>query len=109
MPEPICTSAENRPKIATSPDVQLAMVAMDAYDDNGAAISRALAQMNPPPQVAQYANTEPMPERLRPALDAGWRGEMLRTMWIVRDGAREARSGLLTADVLDGGLQRVTR
>ncbi|CAN0641809.1 putative signal peptide protein [Burkholderia cepacia] len=50
-----------------------------------------------------------MPERLRPALDAGWRGEMPRAMWIVRDGAREARSGLLTADVLDGGLQRVTR
>ncbi len=47
-----------------------------------------------------------MPERLRAALDAGWRGEMPRTVWIVRDGAREARSGLLTADVLDGGLQR---
>lgn len=49
MPEPICTSAENRPKIATSRDVQLAM---DVYDDNGPTISRALAQMNPPPQVA---------------------------------------------------------
>ncbi|WP_431207329.1 hypothetical protein [Burkholderia cepacia] len=109
MPEPICTSAEDRPKIATSPDVQLAMVAMDAYDDNGAAISRALVQMNLPPQVAQYANAEPMPERLRAALDAGWRGGMSRTVWIGRDGAREARSGLLTADVLDGGLQRVTR
>ncbi|KVS74991.1 hypothetical protein [Burkholderia cepacia] len=109
MPEPIYTSAENRPKIATSRDVQLAMVAMDAYYDNGTAISRALAQMNPPPQVAQYANAEPMPERLCAALDAGWRGEMPRTVWIVRDGAREARSGLLAADVLDGGLQRVTR
>ncbi|HGO6074725.1 TPA: hypothetical protein ACK3Q6_006687 [Burkholderia cepacia] len=109
MPEPIYTSAENRPKIATSRDVQLAMVAMDAYDDNGAAPPRALVQMNLPPQVAQYANAEPMPERLRAALDAGWRGEMSRTVWIGRDGAREARSGLLTADVLDGGLQRVTR
>lgn len=49
MPEPICTSAGNRPKIATSRDVQLAM---DVYDDNGPTISRALAQMNPPPQVA---------------------------------------------------------
>ncbi len=49
MPEPIYTSAENRPKIATSRDVQLAM---DVYDDNGPTISRALAQMNPPPQVA---------------------------------------------------------
>ncbi|CAN0641810.1 hypothetical protein BCEP27_11433 [Burkholderia cepacia] len=52
MPEPIYTSAENRSKIATSPDVQLAMVAMDAYDDNGPTISRVLMQMNLPPQVA---------------------------------------------------------
>ncbi|WP_244101776.1 hypothetical protein [Burkholderia cepacia] len=109
MPEPIYTSAENRPKIATSPDMQLAMVAMDVYDDSGPAISRALAQMHLPPQVAQYANAEPMPERLSAALDAGWRGEMPRTVWIGRDGAREARSGLLTADVLDGGLQRARR
>ncbi|AIO25657.1 hypothetical protein [Burkholderia cepacia] len=108
MPEPIYTSAENRPKIATSPDMQLAMVAMDVYDDNGVAISRALAQMHLP-QVVQYANAEPMPERLSAALDAGWRGEMPRTVWIGRDGAREARSGLLTADVLDGGLQRARR
>ncbi|UEP49041.1 TlpA family protein disulfide reductase [Burkholderia ambifaria] len=91
------------------PDVQLAMVAMDAYDDNGAAIAHALAQMNLPPQVAQYANAEPMPERLRAALDAGWRGEMPRTVWIGRDGAREARSGLLTTDVLDGWSQRGKR
>lgn len=91
------------------PDVQLAMVAMDAYDDNGAAVSQALAQMNLPPQVAQYANAESMPERLRAALDAGWRGEMPRTVWIGRDGTREARSGLLTADVLDGWLQRAKR
>ena len=88
------------------PDVQLAM---DAYDDNGAAIAQALAQMNLPPQVAQYANAEPMPERLRAALDAGWRGEMPRTVWIGRDGARDARSGLLTTDVLDGWLQRGKR
>ncbi|WP_334043990.1 TlpA disulfide reductase family protein [Burkholderia ambifaria] len=91
------------------PDVQLAMVAMDAYDDNGAAIAQALAQMNLPRQVAQYANAEPMPERLRAALDAGWRGEMPRTVWIGRDGAREARSGLLTTDVLDGWSQRGKR
>ncbi|UIY57559.1 hypothetical protein [Burkholderia cepacia] len=108
MPEPIYTSAENRPKIASSPDMQFAMVAMDVYDDNGPAISRALAQMHLP-QVVQYANAEPMPERLSAALDAGWRGEMPRTVWIGRDGAREARSGLLTADVLDGGLQRARR
>ncbi|UVE55040.1 TlpA disulfide reductase family protein [Burkholderia sp. EMB26] len=91
------------------PDVQLAMVAMDAYDDNGAAIAQALAQMNLPPQVAQYANAEPMPERLRTALDAGWRGEMPRTVWIGREGVRDARSGLLTADVLDGWLQYAKR
>ena len=91
------------------PDVQLAMVSIDAYDDNGAAIAQALAQMNLPPQVAQYANAEPMPERLRAALDAGWRGEMPRTVWISRDGAREARSGLLTTDVLDGWSQRGKR
>ncbi|AOI56916.1 TlpA disulfide reductase family protein [Burkholderia diffusa] len=91
------------------PDVRLAMVSMDAIDDNGAAIAQALAQMNLPPQVAQYANAEPMPERLRAALDERWRGEMPRTVWIGRDGAREARSGLLTADVLDGWLQRGKR
>ena len=91
------------------PDVQLAMVATDAYDDNGAAISQALAQMKLPPQVAQYANAEPMPARLRAALDAGWRGEMPRTVWIGRDGARKARSGLPPADVLDGWLQRAER
>ncbi|ORT85940.1 hypothetical protein B7G54_14700 [Burkholderia puraquae] len=72
-------------------------VVTDAYDDNGAAISQALAQMNPP-QVAQYANAEPMPERLRVVFDAGRRGEMPRTVRTGRDGAREARSGLLTAD-----------
>ncbi len=85
------------------------MVATDAYDDNGAAISHALAQMKLPPQVAQYANAEPMPERLRAALDAGWRGEMPRTVWIGCDGAREARSGLLTADVLENWLRRAER
>lgn len=49
-----------------------------------------LAQMNFPPQVAQHANDEPMPERLKAALDAGWRGDIPRTVWIGRDGAREA-------------------
>ncbi|MCO1371724.1 TlpA family protein disulfide reductase [Burkholderia multivorans] len=91
------------------PDVRVAMIAMDAYDDNLAALEQALAQMNLPPQIAQYANAEPMPERLRAALDAGWRGEMPRTVWIARDGAREARSGLLTDGVLDGWLQRTKR
>lgn len=50
-----------------------------------------------------------MPERLRAVLDAGWLGEMPRTVWIGRDGTREARSGLLTADVLDGWAQRAKR
>ena len=70
VPEPVYTSAENRPKIA------------------------------------QDANAEPTSERLRAALDAGWRGDMPRTEWIGRDGARE---GLLAADVLDSGLQRAKR
>ncbi len=65
-------------------------------------MSAALARMNLPPQVAQYANAEPMPERLRAVLDVGWPGEMPRTVWIGRNGAREARSGLLTAGMLDG-------
>ncbi|MBU9679514.1 TlpA family protein disulfide reductase [Burkholderia multivorans] len=91
------------------PDVRVAMIAMDAYDDNRAALEQALAQMNLPPQIAQYANAEPMLERLRAALDAGWRGEMPRTVWIARDGTREARSGLLSDDVLDGWLQHTKR
>ncbi|AOJ74852.1 TlpA family protein disulfide reductase [Burkholderia ubonensis] len=87
------------------PEVRVAMIAMDAYDENGAAIEQALAQMNLPSHVAQYANADAMPERLRAALDAGWRGELPRTVWIGRDGARDARSGLLTSDVLDGWLR----
>ncbi len=47
--------------------------------------------------------------RLRKALDAGWRGGMSRTVWIGRDGVHEARSGLLKADVLDGGLRHAKR
>lgn len=35
------------------PEVRVAMIAMDAYDENGAAIEQALAQMNVPSQVAQ--------------------------------------------------------
>lgn len=92
MPEPIYTSAENRPKIATSPDMQLAMVAMDVYDDNGPAISRVLAQMHLPPQVVQYANAEPMPERLSAALDAGMeRGDAAHRMDRARWRARSAQ------------------
>ncbi|RQS69812.1 TlpA family protein disulfide reductase [Burkholderia sp. Bp8963] len=91
------------------PDVQVAMIAMDAYDENGAAIEQALAQMSLPPHVAQYANADAMPERLRAALDAGWRGEMPRTLWLGRDGGRDARSGLLTTDVLDGWLRGTRR
>ncbi len=45
----------------------------------------------------------------RAALDAGWRGEMSRTAWIGRDGVHEVRSGLLTADVLDGWLRHAER
>lgn len=91
------------------PEVRVAMVAMDAYDENGAAIAQALTQMNVPPHVAQYANAEAMPERLRAALDAGWRGELPRTVWIGRDGMREARSGVLTQSVLDGWLRAARR
>lgn len=43
------------------------------------------------------------------ALDAGWRGEMPRTVWVERDGARAARSGLLAADVPGGWSRRVKR
>lgn len=50
-----------------------------------------------------------MPERLRATLDAGWRGELPRTVWIGRDGARDARSGLLTPAVLDGWLRGTGR
>lgn len=60
-------------------------------------------------QGVQCANAEPIPQRLRVALDAQWRGEMPRTLWIGRDGVREACSGLLTADVLDGGLRHAKR
>ncbi|MGU7782560.1 TlpA family protein disulfide reductase [Burkholderia sp. PU8-34] len=91
------------------PDVQVAMIAMDAYDENGAAIEQALAQMNLPPLVAQYANADAMPERLRTALDAGWHGELPRTVWIGRDGVREARSGVLSTDVLDAWLRGTRR
>ncbi|WP_323118473.1 TlpA disulfide reductase family protein [Burkholderia alba] len=83
------------------PQVRLAMVAMDAIDDNASMLTQALAQMQLPATVAQYANAEPMPERLRAALDPGWRGELPRTLWIGADGVRRAQSGLLAPATLD--------
>ncbi|MPV58553.1 hypothetical protein CFB46_08835 [Burkholderia sp. HI2761] len=73
LPEPIYTSAETRPKRATSPDGRAGYVSWST------------------------------------PLDAGWRGEMSHPVWIGRDGVREARSGLPTADVLDGWLRHAKR
>lgn len=44
--------------------------AHDAHDVSKTVDPHA-ARMNLPPQVAQHANAEPMPERRRAALDAG--------------------------------------
>ncbi|CAB3766388.1 TlpA family protein disulfide reductase [Paraburkholderia solisilvae] len=83
-------------------DVRLTMIAMDSLDDNAAALTQALATMQLPPQVAQYANAEAIPEKLRMALDPGWRGELPRTVLIDSHGARQSHSGLLAPEVLDG-------
>jgi len=82
-------------------DVGLTMIAMDPIDDNAAALSQVLASLPLPPQTALYANAEPMPEKLRRALDANWHGEMPRTLLIDAHGARQASSGLLQPAALD--------
>jgi thiol-disulfide isomerase/thioredoxin len=82
-------------------DVHVTMIAMDSLDDNAEALSQALAAMQLPPQVAQYANAEAIPEKLRRALDPGWRGELPRTVLIDARGARQSHSGLLAPGVLD--------
>ncbi|AGK47392.1 MULTISPECIES: hypothetical protein [Burkholderia] len=87
------------------PQVRIALVALDSLDEHAQALAGALAQMQLPATVRQYANAEPMPERLRAALDPAWRGELPRTLWIGADGTRRAKSGLLTPAVLDAWLQ----
>ncbi|ABC38008.1 TlpA disulfide reductase family protein [Burkholderia thailandensis] len=88
------------------PQVRIALVALDSLDERGQEIAGALMQMKLPATVRQYANAEPMPERLRAALDPAWRGELPRTLWIGADGTRRAKSGLLAPDVLDAWLKR---
>jgi thiol-disulfide isomerase/thioredoxin len=82
-------------------DVRLTMIAMDPIDDNAAALGQVLATLPVTPDVAQYANAEAIPEKLRRALDAAWRGEMPRTLLIDAQGARHASSGLLQPAALD--------
>lgn len=86
--------------------VRVALVALDSLDEHGQELAGALEQMKLPAAVRQYANAEPMPERLRAALDPRWRGELPRTLWIGEDGTRRAKSGLLAPAVLDAWLQR---
>jgi thiol-disulfide isomerase/thioredoxin len=82
-------------------DVRVTMIAMDALDDNAEALTQALATMQLPPQVAQYANAEAIPEKLRRALDSNWHGELPRTVLIDARGTRQSHSGLLAPDMLD--------
>jgi hypothetical protein len=84
--------------------VRVAMVAMDAFDDNAEGVAQALASMPVTPPIAQYANAEALPERLRAALDPGWRGEMPRTLLIDAKGRRRASSGLIQPGALDAWL-----
>ncbi|QYD69914.1 TlpA family protein disulfide reductase [Paraburkholderia edwinii] len=82
-------------------DVRVTMIAMDALDDNAEALAQALATMHLSPQVAQYANAEAIPEKLRRALDSTWHGELPRTVLIDASGTRQSHSGLLAPGVLD--------
>jgi hypothetical protein len=82
-------------------DVRVTMIAMDALDDNAEALTQALATMQLPPQVTQYANAEAIPEKLRRALDSNWHGELPRTVLIDARGTRQSHSGLLAPGVLD--------
>jgi|ERR1700754_723703 len=82
-------------------DVRVTMIAMDTLDDNAEALAQALATMQLPSQVAQYANAETIPEKLRRALDPDWRGELPRTVLIDARGTRQSHSGLSAPDVLD--------
>jgi hypothetical protein len=85
----------------THRDVRLTMIAMDPIDDNAAALSQVLATLQMPPHTALYANAEPIPEKLRRALDPNWHGEMPRTLLIDARGGRQASSGLLQPATLD--------
>lgn len=89
---------ENTERIAqwrrAHPRVRMLMVAMDPIDDADD-LQRALATMNIA-GIAQYANDEAIPEKLRGALDPGWRGEMPRTLFIDAQGQRRGVSGLLS-------------
>lgn len=82
-------------------DVRLTMVAMDSIDDDAAALSQVLASLPLSPQTALYANAEPIPDKLRRALDPNWHGEMPRTLMIDAHGAQQATSGLLQPALLD--------
>lgn len=87
------------------PHVRIALVALDPLEEAASQLERALAQMQLPADVLQYGNAEPMPERLRAALDPEWRGELPRTLWIDANGTRRGKSGLLAPAVLDGWLR----
>jgi hypothetical protein len=76
-------------------EARVTMIAMDSLDDNEPALTQVLAAMPLPPQAAQYANAEAIPEKLRRALDPDWRGELPRTMLIDAHGVRQSHSGLL--------------
>src|SRR5258707_13309185 len=82
-------------------DVRMTMIAMDPIDDAAATLAQVLATLPVTPEVAQYANAEAIPEKLRHALDPGWRGEMPRTLLIDAKGERRASSGLLQPAALD--------
>jgi hypothetical protein len=90
--------------LRTHRGVRVAMIAMDAFDGDAQGIAQALASMPVAPQIAQYANAEAIPERLRAALDPGWQGEMPRTLLIDAKGRRRASSGLIQPGALDAWL-----
>lgn len=58
------------------------------------------------PTTASWQFADPMPERLRHAIDPDWFGELPRSYLYRADGSREAHSGMLTEAVLRALFER---
>lgn len=84
-------------------NTRVIMIAMDSVAENEA-IQQSLNKMKMG-GIPQYANAEPIPEKLRAALDSSWHGEMPRTLFVTASGQKRALTGLLTAEAIAKNLR----
>ena len=87
----------------TYPDVPIVLLATDP-PDNAKAVVQVLASLQPPgADVWQFGDAGA--ERLRHAIDPGWRGEMPRSYLYSQDGERVGISGPISQDLLEHWLE----